>query len=117
MPEGFGGTVGVEGIDAVVFRCDIEDIAEALAGDGDLGNIEGLRVDVAIDLEGEDFAKLGGIHVGRSESGFVEVCRSTCVVGLCGEDLGTELRGQTKRSGQTKRGEKDTDRASGHSRI
>ena len=46
-------TVGVEGVHAVVFRGDEENVVFAFAGDVDIREVEGLGVDVAVHFQGE----------------------------------------------------------------
>ena len=45
--------LGVRGVDAIIHRGDEYDVAGALIGDRDMGDIERLRVDLAIDRERE----------------------------------------------------------------
>src|SRR5579864_6956377 len=60
------GTVGVEGIDAVVFGGDEDDIMFTFAGNFQRRHEQWLRVNGAINFEGAEFAELFRIHVLRS---------------------------------------------------
>ena len=44
-----GETIGVEGIDAVILGRDVDDVVQALTGDGYVGDVERLRKDVSVD--------------------------------------------------------------------
>jgi len=91
VPERSGrSAVGVEGIDAVVFGGDEKDVVFAFAGNLEIGELQRLGVNVAVDFEGKEFAELCGIDVGRSEDFFVEVSAGASVVVLSRGDLGGE---------------------------
>jgi len=86
VPERIDRRVGVEGIDAVVLGGDVEDVVGAFAGDGDMRDVERLGVDVAVHLQREPLAELGGTDSRRRERGFVEIGAGAGVVPLrCGE--------------------------------
>ena len=67
------GTIGVEGVDAVVLGGDVETSCVPLPGNFDAGHEEWLRVDRAVDFECAEFAELFGIDVLRSEDLLVEI--------------------------------------------
>src|SRR5216684_3534322 len=98
VPERSGGSsVGVEGVYAVVFGGDKENVVFAFAGDFDVGKIKRLGVNVTVNFESEEFAELAGIDIGVSENFFVEIGAGTRVVVLGGGDLRAEERGREKR--------------------
>ena len=72
--------VGVERVDAVVVRRDVDHVAQADAGDADAGDVERLRVDLIVDDALEQFAELADVHVGRRQQRFRGVRASACRV-------------------------------------
>lgn len=96
LPERSAGSVRVEGIDAVVFGGDEDDVVSALAGDGETLNVKRLSVDAAVNGIGEEFAEICGGDVRRSEDGFVGVGAGTQIVVVLRED--TDLS-EDRRSG------------------
>jgi hypothetical protein len=73
-----------------VLGSDEEYVVFTLAGHLDVGYIERLSVDIAVDRQSEDFSKLLRINVLRREDFFVEVGPSASVVILRGPDLRME---------------------------
>src|SRR5215831_4056097 len=68
IPErGGGAAVGIVGVDGIVLGGDEEEVVAAFAGNLDVSDQKRLGVDVAIDLEGEELAKLLGVDVTRGE--------------------------------------------------
>ena len=63
-----GAAVGVEGVNAVVLRGDVDHVdRRRLAGDGDARDGQRLGVDVAVDRVGVELAEGGRVDVGRRQ--------------------------------------------------
>ncbi len=88
VPEGLGGggIVGVEGVDAVVDGGD-EDEVVGSAVERDVGDDEGLRVDLVVDGELVEEAEGSDRDVGWGEEGLVGVGSGAGVVVVLGEDV------------------------------
>ena len=88
LPEwsgvGAAVVVGVEGVDAVVFGSDEDDVVGAFAGDRDVRHVERLSVDLRVHGLREKFAEGGGIYVCSGEDGFVGVGAGARVVVVLG---------------------------------
>ena len=65
--------VGIERIDAVVVRRDIDDVPDADAGNVDSVDVQGLRVDLVVDGALEQLAELADVDVRRREDRLGEV--------------------------------------------
>ena len=81
------GTIGVEGVDAVVLGGDVDDVVRALAGNFNGRDEERLGIDGAVDTKSAERAELFGVDVLRSEDLFVERGAGAEVVVLRGGDL------------------------------
>ena len=66
------GGVGIEGVDAVVLRCYVENVT-LLAGDHDVGEVKRLSIDFAVDCIEADLAELGGVYVALRKDGLLRV--------------------------------------------
>jgi len=60
-----------------VLRRDEDDVVSAFAGDGDIGHIQRLGVELAVDGIRKKFAESRGIDVCGSEDRFGSVCTGT----------------------------------------
>ena len=60
----------IESVDAVVFRCHIDNVVVAQAGDVDVRNVERLGVDLTVDGTRKQLAELFGVDVGRGSAWF-----------------------------------------------
>ena len=100
------GTIGVEGVDAVVLGGDEENIVRAFAWNFDVRHEKRLSVDGSIDFERADLAEALGIDFLGSENLLVESGTGARVVVLRGGDLGSAKRSQ----GKEERGEAVGDR-------
>jgi hypothetical protein len=76
--------VGVKGVDAGVFCGCIKDVV-LLAADHDVGEVERLSIDLAVDCVEADLAELSGVYVALSKDGllWVESVASVVVVKCC----------------------------------
>src|SRR5262249_16875203 len=72
LPER-AAAVAVEGVDAVVLRGREDDVVRALAGDGQVGHVQRLRVGVAVDRVVEQVAEVGRVDVGGGQDRLVRV--------------------------------------------
>lgn len=75
--------VGIESVDAIVFGCDVENIAE-LGIDCYGSEVERFGIDFAVDGKEADLAELSGGYVALSEDGFLwvkSVTRDIVVIG------------------------------------
>ena len=83
MPQRVGrcGGVGIEGVDAVVFGADVDDIAR-LVGNGQAMNVKRLRIDLAVQPARIEFTKLARVDVGGRQHKLAEVgtCAETVIV-------------------------------------
>ena len=68
--------VCIEGIYAVMFGRNEHHIVR-LPADRHVGKIERLRVDVSVHGLREEFAKLRGVYIGRSQDGLIEILPSS----------------------------------------
>src|SRR5262249_9063559 len=68
-----GPGVGVEGVDAVVLGGGEDDVERALAGDGEVGLVERLGVDVAVRRITEQLAEVGRVDVGGRQHRLLRV--------------------------------------------
>ena len=100
LPERSAGGVRVEGVDAVMFGGDEDDVVGAFAGDGDTLHIKGLCIDAAVNRIGEELAEIRGGDVGGSEDGFVGVGTGAQVVVVLRDDV--HLRGKRQCRGKAK---------------
>ena len=99
--SGYGGLRrGIEGVHAVVFRGDEDDVVRAFAGHRHTRHEQRLRIHVPIDRERKDFAELAGIHIGGSQGGFVERGAGARIVILRGEHLPGGERGKPPEGAQ-----------------
>ena len=107
MPERSpGSAISVKGVDAIVFRSNEENVVFAFPWDIDAGNVERLRVDVAVHFEGEQPAELRGVDVCRRQHSLVQIragarvvilgCQHLCWSwggkGFCRHEIKTEDR-------------------------
>ena len=60
-----------------MFSDDVEDVMDALAGNADVGDVEGLGVRRSVDGQGKQFPELGCVDVLRRESHFGSIEAST----------------------------------------
>ncbi len=72
LPQRRAAKIGVEGINAVVFGGDEDDVVRG-AADCKSGQIKRLGFDSAIDGEGEEFAEVAGANGSRGEYRLAEV--------------------------------------------
>ncbi len=73
VPETFAAGVGIEGVDAVVFGRDVEDVVRAFAGDRDARYVERLGVNVAVNIQRVQLAESARGDRGGREDGFVQI--------------------------------------------
>src|SRR5271165_2835991 len=94
LPQGSGVgpaiSIGVKGVDAVVFGGDKDDVVRSAGlrrarARGYARQIERLRVDVAVDRGRKELSKSGGVHVGGRENCFIGVCTGSGDVVMLGE--------------------------------
>jgi hypothetical protein len=75
---------------------------DALSRDVDVGDVEGLGGNQAIDRLGEQDPKLRGVYIGRCQEGFVAIQAGTQVVIVLGEHVhlgkGWERKAQTQKA-------------------
>ncbi len=79
--------ISVEGVYAVVFSGNDDDVMNAENRDGDIAKDKGLAVDVAVDGEAADFAKGAAADVGWGEQDFVGVKTAACQVVVVGGNV------------------------------
>src|SRR5690348_5210549 len=79
------GIIGIEGINRVVFRGYKEYIA-LRARNGEIGDVQGLSVDVPVHRQGEELAKIADVDVGSVEPGLLAVFASAIIVVMLGGD-------------------------------
>ena len=60
-----------------MLRRDEDDVVSAFAGDGDIGHVQRLGVELAVDRIGKKFAESRGVDVCGSEDRFRSVCTGT----------------------------------------
>src|ERR1700733_9040184 len=77
---------GVEGVDAVMFSGDEDDIVNPLAGDDHSGQVQRLPVDLAVHRISEERAELSGTDAGGSEQSFGQILSGACKIVVIGED-------------------------------
>jgi hypothetical protein len=77
---GAGVAVGIERINAIMLGRNVNHIVRAEAWDGNIRNIQRLRIHVSVDGLAKDFAEFGLVDVGRSQHGFVRVLTRSVVV-------------------------------------
>src|SRR5262249_20344220 len=82
-----GGPVGVEGVDAVVLRGGEDDVARAAAGDGQVGLVERLGVDVAVHGVAVQLAEVAGVDVGGGEHLLARVMAGEEIVVVPGQHV------------------------------
>ena len=88
MPErSRRSAVSVKGVDAIVLCGHKENVVLAFARDIDVGNVERLRVDVAVHFKGEQPAELRGVDVCRRQNSLVQIRTGARVVELGGQQL------------------------------
>ena len=97
-----GIAFGIEGVDGVVFRSDVDDVVRAFPWNLYARDVEGLGVNVAIHSESENLAELFGDHVLRRERFFAKVGAGAGVVVLRGRDLRWCARAQGKNCRQNR---------------
>ncbi len=97
MPERLSGVAfRVEGVHAVVFGSHEDHVVLAFAGDGHGGNIERLRVKIAVHLERRCLAEPRGINVRRSQRSLGENRARAAVAVLRSEHLGHSADGEAE---------------------
>ena len=86
-PERSGGRriVGVEGVDAVVVRRDVDDVADADARNVDALDVQRLPVDLVVDGALEELAELADVDVGRREHHLGQIGSGPCRVVVLGD--------------------------------
>jgi hypothetical protein len=84
--------VRVEGKNAVSLGGYIENIVRALSGNGDVGHIQGLPVDLIVNRVREQFAEGFGSDICGRKGGFVEILPGTAEIVMLGESAGVSLR-------------------------
>ena len=78
--------VGIEGIDAVVYRGYINDVVSSTAH-GEIRNQQWLRINLIVDHAFEQHAEVGLVHIRRRQYGFAQVCAGALVVVVLGEHI------------------------------
>src|SRR5690348_5625548 len=73
LPQWLRRSIGIERIDAVVLGSNEQDIVLAFAWNLDSAKVERLRVNIAIDLQGEQLAEMARAHRSRRELSLVQV--------------------------------------------
>ena len=93
-----GVGVRVECVDAIVLGGHEHNVVNALAGDGDGGQVEWLRVELSIDRPGEDLTELGRVHIRGRQNRFREILSGPgeIVTVSRNTDLGAHAIGQRK---------------------
>src|SRR5439155_23388949 len=91
------GAIGVKGVNTIVFRSGEHDVVHAFFGNRDSGQVERLRVDIAIHSIGKQLSKLPGIDIRGIEYGFGEVLSGARQIVVVGEDVNLRLCQQAKR--------------------
>ena len=71
--------ISIECIDAVVLSRHVNDVVER-GGDGHLGHVERLRVNVAVHRTSEELAELVDVDVGRIQYRLVQILSGTAHV-------------------------------------
>ena len=99
--------VGVEGVDAVLLGGDEEDVVDGVVGEGEGGEVERLRVDVADDGKAEELAEGGDADVGGSEEGLLALDPNSRVGVLLRRDTLAEGREGQKKQQQENKAERE----------
>ena len=105
MPERVGierGTVGVKGIDAVVFRGHENHVVDGAVGHGQALHVERLGVDLAVHGIAEQLAERAGVHVRRGQDGFLQILSRVLVVIVTSQNIHRLRKGKSGQENQGK---------------
>ncbi len=87
MPERRGclRIIGIEGVDAIVHSGDKYHITPAFSGNGQVGHVQRLCVDVAVHSAREQLSELSHVYIGGVEDTLFEIGSRPTVVIMLGE--------------------------------
>ena len=77
--------ISIEGENAVVLGCDIQNIVKPTAWDRHVEKVERLGINFAVHGVEPDLAEICGIHIFKSENCFMQILSSACVVVVIGQ--------------------------------
>src|ERR1051325_6443334 len=92
IPPKSANIVGVQGIHAIVFRCDEKDVVNPFALYIETRHIQGLRIDITINGVAEELPEGDGAYIRGRQICFAQIIARSAVVIVIGQDIDLGVR-------------------------